>query len=123
MKHNDSGVRYWAIVGCFQLQKKVTLDLDLIRSLLKDDSHEVQAMAAWILHDSGDKSTAQAHFITMLENNSYAALKVCNILAWIGDDITPYKEALSACNEPPTGYVGRMRINLGGTKSKKEETK
>lgn len=109
LKSEDYGIRYWAIVGCFSVQEKTSLDLDKVRKCLTDDSHHVRIMAAWILYRSGDVSTAQACFNDLLNNDSYAALKIFNIIDWIGDGHEPYAEALAACKFDYMGYVNRMK--------------
>lgn len=109
LSDKDSGIRYWAIVGCFNMQPKKDLDLDAIRKALEDDSHHVRAMAAWILYRAGDKETAQKTWNDLLENDSYASLKIFNIIDWIGDGIEPYQDAMKACNFSHGGYVARMQ--------------
>ena len=108
LSHEDSGVRYWAIVGCFNLQGNTPLDLDRIRQSLDDDSHHVRVMAAWILYRSGDRRTAQACWNDLLANDSYAALKIFNVIDWIGDGIDPYRAAMKQCEFSHNGYVKRM---------------
>ena len=56
LKDPDLGVRYWAMAGLLPLQDKVDLDLDVIQAHLEDESHEVQALAAWILYNGGGGS-------------------------------------------------------------------
>lgn len=50
LKSSDIGLRYWGIVGCFLLN-----DTQSALQCLEDDSHEVRAMAGWLLLRSGDK--------------------------------------------------------------------
>ena len=40
----ELGLRYWGIVGCFLLN-----DRQSALKCLKDDSHEVRAMAGWLI--------------------------------------------------------------------------
>ncbi|MCA9146955.1 MAG: sulfatase-like hydrolase/transferase, partial [Planctomycetales bacterium] len=94
LTHPDGGIRYWAIEGCFHLQDRTSLDLDLIRKSLEDDSHHVRIMAAWILYKSGDKQSAQSCWNELLASSSYASLKIFNIIDWIGDGIEPYKDSM-----------------------------
>jgi N-sulfoglucosamine sulfohydrolase len=109
----DSGLRYWAVVGCFNLQGSTPLDLDIIRKSLADESHHVRAMAAWILYRGGDKAAAQACWNSLLGESSYASLIVFNIIDWIGDGAEPYKEAMAACKFSHGGYVARMQEYMG----------
>jgi len=119
LKDADSGIRYWAINGCFHLQESAPLDMELIRDCLSDDSHHVRAMAAWILYRSGDKAAAQACWNELLANDSYASLKIFNIIDWIGDGNEPYRDAMAACNFSHEGYVKRMQSYMGVDKPKR----
>jgi arylsulfatase A-like enzyme len=109
----DAGIRYWAIVGCFNLQESVPLNMDVIRKALDDDSHHVRVMAAWILYRGGDKATAQACWNQLLREDSYASLKIFNVIDWIGDGTEPYRDAMSACGFSHGGYVARMQQYVG----------
>ncbi len=113
LKNADGGVRYWAMVGCFNLQKKTKLNIDVIRKSLDDDSHHVRVMAAWILYRNGDKQSAQDCWNDLLKNDSYASLKVFNVIDWIGDGTKPYAESMKACKFSHGGYVARMKQYLG----------
>lgn len=112
----DAGVRYWATVGCFHLQESAALDMDLIRKALSDESHHVRVMAAWILYRGGDKSAAMDCWNDLLRQSSYASLKVCNVIDWIGDGIEPYEESLKRCEFEHGGYVDRMKQYFGVAK-------
>ena len=109
LKSNDYGIRYWGIVGCFNIQQQTTLNMDAIRDCLTDDSHHVRVMAAWILYRAGDVETAQACFNNLLKNHSYASLKIFNIIDWIADGHQPYAKAMAACQFEHSGYVDRMK--------------
>ena len=113
LNDSDSGIRYWATVGCFNLQNTVKLDMSIIRKLLIDDSHHVRAMAAWILYRDGDNASAEACWNDLLSKSSYASLKVFNIIDWIGDGTEPYADAMRACKLSHGGYVARMQQYLG----------
>ncbi len=115
LDHADSGVRYWAIIGCFNLPKSAALDVNRIRRLLNDSSHHVRIMAAWILYREGDKSSAQACWNELLKESSYASLKIFNIIDWIGDGVEPYRKAMKACTYSHGGYVARMKQYTGVT--------
>ncbi len=79
MGSDDSGLRYWGIVGCFLLD-----DPSEAYSCLNDESHEVRAMAAWLLIRSGNKEDGFECLMQLIEENSYAILKVLNIIDWMG---------------------------------------
>jgi len=77
----DCGLRYWGTVGCFLLnEKKAGVQC------LKDESHEVRAMAAWLLIRTGEKEKGLQCLENLLKENSHASLKVLNIIDWMGDD-------------------------------------
>ncbi|MFT5495715.1 MAG: N-sulfoglucosamine sulfohydrolase [Kiritimatiellia bacterium] len=118
LNDKDSGIRYWAIVGLYNLQEGNQLHMDLIKKSLADDSHHVRAMAAWILYRAGDKESAQDCWNDLLQNSSYASLKIFNIIDWIGDGFEPYTDAMRACTFSHGGYVARMQ-EYTGTKPEK----
>lgn len=113
LENEDLGIRYWAVSGLLQIQNQVDLDLDAIQTRLEDDSHEVQALAAWILYRGGRKETAQSHFNNMLRTNSYAAMKVANIIDWIGDGAEAYKEAIITSDFGYGTFGNRIKATLG----------
>jgi arylsulfatase A-like enzyme len=125
LKNADGGVRYWAVVGCFNLQKQTKLDIDLIRKNLDDDSHHVRVMAAWILYRNGDKQAAQDCWNDLLKTDSYASLKIFNVIDWIGDGTKPYTEAMKECEFSHGGYVARMQqyFGVGSAPKKKKRNK
>ncbi len=109
----DLGQRYWATIGCFTLQGKADLDMELIRGRLSDPSDHIRVMAAWIVYRSGDKKAAQDCWNDMLENDSYASLMIFNVIDWIGDGIAPYADAMKSCEFSHDGYVNRMKEYMG----------
>lgn len=125
LKSADSGIRYWSIVGCFHLQKQTTLDMDIVKSALSDESHHVRIMAAWILYRSGDKKSAQDSWNELLTDSSYASLKIFNIIDWIDDGTEPYTAAMTACKFSHEGYVARMQqyTGTGGPAKQKKPKK
>ncbi|QDS92989.1 Arylsulfatase [Roseimaritima multifibrata] len=118
MKDKDVGLRYWGVVGCFNLPDATPLDLQVFKGLLNDSSHHVRAMAAWILYRRGEKKVAQACWNDLLKNSSYASLKVFNITDWIGEGFAPYAEAMRACKFSHQGYVSRMQEYTGTSPAK-----
>ena len=119
--HSDSGMRYWAIIGCFNLQKSTSLNIETIRKSLDDQSHHVRIMAAWILYRHGDKAAARDCWNGLLKGNSYASLKIFNIIDWIGDGTEPYIDAMKACEFSHGGYVARMQQYLGAVPAEKKK--
>jgi arylsulfatase A-like enzyme len=106
IKDPDSGIRYWGVVGCFQVNVKP----NGIHALLEDESHEVRAMAAWLLVKTGEKEQGLKCLEVLLKENSYASLKVLNIIDWMGDDgkvLMPVVDSLKLKD-----YEARMQNNL-----------
>lgn len=116
LQDDDAGIRYWAITGCLLQPQTDALDLDAIRKATEDPSDHVRVLAAWALYQAGDKQAAQACWNQLLRNDSYASLKIFNIIDWIGEGIEPYREAMEQCSYAHSGYVNRMKEYLGITK-------
>ena len=114
LSHLDSGIRYWSVIGCFQLQGRTKLDHKLIRVCLNDESDHVRTMAAWILYREGEKSEAQQCWNQLLSNSSYASLDIFNIIDWIGDGHAPSAQAMRACHFDHGEYIDRMKTYFGG---------
>lgn len=89
----DSGVRYWAMVGCFLLNDEVAG----LKSI-KDDSDEVQVMAAWTLIKNGKRESGFACLNNLLEEHSYATLKILNVMEWMGEDRENMMNAVKKMN-------------------------
>ena len=123
LQHPNFGVRYWAVVGCFNLQSMAELNLDRIETLLEDDSHHVRAMAAWILYRGGRKQVAKDCWNALLSEDSYASLKILNIIDWIGEGTDAYAEAITTCQYSHGGYVARMQQYFGLEQPKKKANK
>lgn len=81
LDHKHVAMRYWGIVGCF-LQNDQPGGLQAI----DDESHEVRAMAAWLLVRTGAKDKGLNTLLAMLRAPSYATLTLFNMAAWMGED-------------------------------------
>jgi arylsulfatase A-like enzyme len=101
----DLGLRYWGIVGCFLLD-----DAQSALKCLEDDSHEVRAMAGWLLLRSGDKEAGLRCLENLLKENSYATLSVLNIIDWAGDAAKPLLPAVQALKVK--NYERNMQLQL-----------
>ncbi len=101
----DLGLRYWGIVGCFLLD-----DTQSALKCLEDDSHEVRAMAGWLLLRSGDKRMGLQCLEHLLKENSYATLSVLNIIDWAGDDAKPLLPTIRALKLK--NYEKKMQLQL-----------
>ncbi|MDZ8119079.1 sulfatase [Pontiella agarivorans] len=106
LKHSDSGMRYWGIVGLFLINQMPAE----VEPLLADDSHEVRAMAAWLNIRCGDRDKGLLTLDIMLRENSYATLKILNIIDWIGDDAMSLMPAVRQVDH--NRYENDMRDNL-----------
>ena len=82
------GERYWGAVGLFLIK-----DDSVAAPLLMDESHEVRAIAAWTLIQNGREKEGLSTLRRLIKNDSYALLKVLNILDWMG----PVAQSLEDC--------------------------
>ena len=84
LSSSDCGLRYWGIVGCFLLN-----DVESAQVVLNDESHEVRAMAAWVLIKNDQQAEGLKVLRAMLVEKSYATLKILNVVDWIGAAAAP----------------------------------
>ena len=105
LKSPDLGLRYWGIVGCFLLN-----DTQSAFTCLEDDSHEVRAMAGWLLLRSGNKKIGLQCLEQLLKENSYATLSVLNIMDWAEDDAKPLLPTIQALKLK--NYEEKMQLHL-----------
>jgi len=80
LKSKDSGVRYWGLVGLHLLGETVLSYKSDIAMLLKDDSDDVSALAAWAMFHLGDHEVAAQTWISILTRGSAASLAVLNFI-------------------------------------------
>ncbi|MDZ8119112.1 sulfatase-like hydrolase/transferase [Pontiella agarivorans] len=106
LSNPDSGIRYWGVVGLFLLNENPAA----VDALLTDESHEVRAMAAWLTIRCGDRDKGLDTLKQMLEQRSYATLKILNILDWIGDDAKSLLPTVKQVDH--NRYENDMRDNL-----------
>ena len=81
LDNEDSGVRYWAMVGCFLLNDEVAG-----LKAINDDSDEVRILAAWTLIKNGKREDGFTCLNDMLKEHSYATLTILNVMEWMGED-------------------------------------
>ncbi len=109
----DSGLRYWGACGLVMADKLDAAAVKALKGCLTDESHDVRAMAAWALIKAGNQPDGQACLIQLLQQNSYAALRVLNVIDWMGVDTAPYLPAIKALQGHFTqdiqGEVKRMQ--------------
>ncbi len=97
------------MVGCFLLNDPVGGKM-----ALDDTSLEVRAMAAWTLIRTGMREKGMAVLENLLLENSYASLKVLNIIDWLGPggrDLINTVEKMEYSKEDQR-YESRMQSNL-----------
>ncbi|MFT5239422.1 MAG: N-sulfoglucosamine sulfohydrolase [Candidatus Promineifilaceae bacterium] len=115
LRHSDSGLRYWGCVGLFLLGEEGIDAEPALRKALDDESHEVVALTAWALFNLGHKGIARKALKDLLEQHSYAALKVANIIDSIGEGVEAYQVALDNCKpttEPALSYLSRFQKRI-----------
>lgn len=113
LDHKDLAIRYWGIVGIFMMGKEAASQKARITGALQDESHEVRAMAAWILVRLGDKEAGIKALDELMKNRSYAMLTVLNIIDWMGEDARPLWNTAQSLGKLP-GYSNNMLKNLPG---------
>lgn len=89
MSHDDEGMRWWAVVGLRLLDKDARSATAILKRALQDDSHEVRAMAAWILVDLGQRKQGLATLETLLVDGSKNEPMVHNVIDWVGEPAFP----------------------------------
>lgn len=108
LEHEDVGIRYWGIVGLFLQAEKARNHADVISKALQDESDHVKLMAAWALHKQGDKESAYRAINELIRAESYAMLKVLNVIDWIGEGTGPYQAAFENYKSSARNYEQRM---------------
>jgi arylsulfatase A-like enzyme len=111
LQNKDSGIRYWGIVGLFLINES-----EGVLPLLKDKSHEVRAMAAWLLIKSKkNQQDAYDCIIDLIQSKSYATLKLLNITDWMEEDgevLIPIIKSMDFSHTNNESYVLRARDYL-----------
>ena len=92
----DSAIRYWGVCGLVMEDKLDSVAVKALKGCLNDESHDVRTMAAWALIKSGDKKDGQECLIQLLHQESYATLRVLNVIDWMGVDTAPYLPAIKS---------------------------
>ena len=97
LESTDPGMRYWGAVGMLMLDDLSGHAVEALKSRLDDPSHKVRALAAWGLIDAGrEREVARACLIALLEEGSYATLRVLNIIDRLNEDPAVYRAAVKA---------------------------
>lgn len=102
-----AGIRYWAAVGFFLLN-----DAASVSHCLDDESHEVRAIAAWTLINSGDKDAGFQCLQELLEQSSYGSLTVLNTVDWLGGEGERLLPTVASMSYAEKSYEKRMQTTL-----------
>ncbi|MEC7907079.1 MAG: sulfatase-like hydrolase/transferase [Verrucomicrobiota bacterium] len=89
MSSDNEGMRWWAIVGLRLLDEGAHPATGLLKQALKDESHEVRMMAAWILIDLGQRDQALATLDELVFEGAQNEPMLHNIIDWIGEPAFP----------------------------------
>jgi len=90
----DSGIRYWGVCGLLMLDRPDGAALQALKDCLHDESHDVRAMAAGVLIKAGDTQDGQNCLLQLINQRSYATLRVLDVIDWMGVDTAPYLPAI-----------------------------
>lgn len=101
LKHEDSALRYWGVVGLLMLGKADAETQVALEAVLGDSCGEVRALSAWVLLQSGKPEKARQALAGMLRAHDPATLLALNVLDWSRTDLAPFVSALDAL--PKTG--------------------
>ena len=114
MSHQDEGIRWWAIVGLHLLEKGAEPAKAVLKSALKDDSHEVRMMAAWTLIKLGDSNDAMACLKDLLFNATKNEMMLHNVLDWMGEPAYPLVKEYLARDGSKEGKYGTSILGRVG---------
>ena len=102
---NDSGLRYWAIIGLLMLDELPPRAHPAVLSLLNDEEHDLRALAAWVHLRAGvEKDAARAALIELLKEQSYASVFALNVIDLSNDDVSHYMPAIGEAVTCNFGY-------------------
>jgi N-sulfoglucosamine sulfohydrolase len=89
MKHQDEGMRWWAVVGLHLLAEKAAPAKKVLLEALGDECQEVRMMAAWTLVNLGEKEQALDSLEKLLFGECENVPLLHNILDWMGEPAFP----------------------------------
>ncbi|MFC1765325.1 sulfatase-like hydrolase/transferase [Planctomycetota bacterium] len=84
MKHSDSGIRWWSVVGLLLLEKDAAPAKAVLQEALRDKEDEIRMMAAWSLVKSGEEKQGLMALEEMLFGNCGNVQMLHNIIDWMG---------------------------------------
>jgi hypothetical protein len=111
---DDSGIRYWAVVGLHLLDKDAAPAADVLANALDDPSDEVSIMAAWTLVKLGRNEQGLGHLRKLLTHGATAGRMLYNVLDWMDEDALPLiKEYLASQPRKVDGIVAKVAKDHG----------
>ena len=82
-----------------------------LKSRLRDEEHDIRALAAWTLIRAGqEKDAARKCLIALLKGQSYASLLALNVIDLSDDDVSIYLPAIHAAVDCNFGYDYGLRM-------------
>ena len=119
LSHTDSGIRYWAVVGLYLLEKDAAPATDAIAKALNDESHQVRIMAAWTAVKLGRSKEGLGCLQNLLKNGTTAQRKLYNVLEWMDEDALPLiKEYVESKPKKLHKIIARVAAEHGFKRSR-----
>ncbi len=114
MSNDDSGIRYWAVVGLHLLDKDATPAVDVLKEALEDPSDEVKIMTAWTLVKLGKNDEGLACLRSLLNDGTTTQRKLYNVLDWMDEDALPLvREHLASHPGKVDGIIAKIAQDHG----------
>jgi HEAT repeat protein len=109
ISHDDSAVRYWAVVAAGQMGSRAKPATRLLQGALSDDAPEVQAWAAFALVKLGREGDAIPVLAKLLDHPDRAArLQAIHALGALGPAAAGATEAVKQVLDDEFDYVQRV---------------
>lgn len=110
LKDEDSGVRYWAIMGLIQLPGLSESTISTLSNLLNDDSPSVRIITAEALLRAGDYPKAVEILGELVQDDRpWVALEAARTIQLVGDDAKPIIPIIYRVLEKNLGEPGAPR--------------
>ena len=106
---NDSGVRFWGVVGCLALGEQAAVASSALDSALDDPSPDIRVAAAEALCHLGSPDKALTVLTEALDHpNEYVRLHAANALDYSGELARPFVSLLKEKLHDDSNYVTRV---------------
>jgi arylsulfatase A-like enzyme len=114
MSDDDSGIRYWAVVGLHLLDKHAADAVNVLQKALKDEEHEIRIMAAWTLVKLGRNEEGLACLRSLLNDGTTAQRELYNVLDWMDEDALPLiREYIDSKPRKVDGIIAKVARDHG----------